>query len=371
MRLDRVPFLVSTLLLLAHSLGAQVPDEAARSELRAGIERRMASNNIPGAIVGVVLRGEVVFLAPLGFADVELGVPVSDSSVFEIGSVSKQFLAAVTLQLVAEGSLQLDDPIHGFLTQLPGEWRGVTVRQLLNHTSGIPDYEEIAGYQIYDQRATPEEVIRIAHSRSPDAPAGRVHRYSNTGYYLLSLIVEGIEGYPLGEIFRRRIFDPLGMQATRMSNPSQIIPNRVQGYYQDRTGALVNVPATHPSATLGAGGLVSTVSDLARWSVALESDSLLSEEMKAMMWQPTILPDGRVVEYGFGWEVEPYGSRRQQYHYGMTHGFIANITRIPELRLTVIAMANRYREDLGRIVVPTLDLFIEALEGNGEGRSPG
>lgn len=110
---------------------------------------------------------------------------------------------------------------------------------------------------------------------------------------------------------------------------------------------------------------MSTVGDLARWDAALYGAEILGEEMKRLMWAPTLLPDGRTVDYGFGWRVEPYDGRVQRYHYGMTHGFIANLTRLPDDGLTVIALANRYREDLGRIVVPVLDLFLEAAARPG------
>lgn len=339
---------------------AQLPTADEITALEARIRARLESNNIPGATVAVVRRGDVLYVGTFGLADVESHTPVTDSTVFEIGSVTKQFAAAVTLQLVEEGALELDTPIHAFLDWLPGEWRGVTVRQLLNHTSGIPDYEAIAGYGIYDRRATAQEIVAIAQSRVVDFPPGSGFEYSNTGYYLLGLILESVEGRPLGRILERRIFTPLGMASTRMADPEAIIPNRARGYYQDRNRTLINIPASHPSATLAAGGLVSTVGDLARWDAALYGTAVVGEEMKRLMWAPTVLSGGRRVDYGFGWRLEPYDGRTQRYHYGMTHGFIANLTRLPDDDLTVIALANRYREDLGRIVVPVLDLFLEA-----------
>lgn len=360
--LRALAFFVVQALPFASPAAAQFPEPDELAALESRIRARLESNNIPGATVAVVRRGEVIYGATFGLADVESHTPVTDSTVFEIGSVTKQFAAAATLQLVAEGTLDLEASIHAYLDWLPGEWRGVTVRQLLNHTSGIPDYEAIAGYGIYDRRATAQEIVTIAQSRVVDFPPGTGHEYGNTGYYLLGLILEAVEGRPLGDVLERRIFAPLGMTATRMADPEAIIPNRAEGYYQDRNRTLVNTPTSNPSATLAAGGLVSTVADLARWDAALYGTDVLTDEMKRLMWAPTVLPDGRTVEYGFGWRVEPYRGRTQQYHYGMTHGFSANLTRLPDDSLTVIAFANRYREDLGRIVVPVLDLFLEAAE---------
>lgn len=353
-------FAWATGLGMAIPVAGQMPTDSAIAAHERAVRQRLDSNNIPGASIAVVRGGEIVYQRSFGLADVELGVPVTDSTVFEIGSVSKQFVAAAAVLIEEEGRLDLDAPIHSVLGWLPGEWRGATIRQLLTHTSGIPDYEAIAGYRVYDRRATASEIVAIAQSRPIDFPPGEGFEYSNTGYYLLSLILEAVEGESIGGVLDRRIFAPLGMRQTRMADPESIIPHRAKGYYQDRNRTLINIPPSQPSATLGAGGLVSTVHDLARWDTALRGTTLLSEAAKARIWAPTALPDGRSIDYGFGWRVEPYGEHRQQYHYGMTHGFIANLTRLPDADLTVIALANRYREDLGRIVVPTLDLFLDA-----------
>jgi CubicO group peptidase (beta-lactamase class C family) len=283
-------------------------------------------------------------------ADVELRAPVSDSSVFEIGSISKQFVAAAVLLLVEEARLGLDDPIHDYLADLPSEWLGVTVRQLLTHTSGIPDYEEIQTYEAYRFRFTPEEIIRVAHSRPMDFEPGTGWYYSNTGYFLLSLIVERVEGRPLGEVLRARIFEPLGMGQTRMADPEDIIPHRVSGYWVDRMGVeLRNRDATQTSSTLGAGGLVSSVHDMVKWDEALYGDALLGEASKAAMWTPAILPDGEDTGYGFGWSVAEYRGRRAVGHNGQVAGFVASFVRLPEVELALIVFANRYRASSGRI----------------------
>jgi CubicO group peptidase (beta-lactamase class C family) len=136
------------------------------------VQARLLGNNIPGAVIAVASRGEILRVATYGLADVELDVPVSDSSVFEIGSLSKQFVAVASLQLVAEGTLDLDASIHQYLPWLPGEWRGATARHLLNHTSGIPDYEAIQGYYAYRNRSTATEIVASAQSLPMDFPPG-------------------------------------------------------------------------------------------------------------------------------------------------------------------------------------------------------
>lgn len=299
----------------------------------------------------------------------ELGVPVTDSTVFEIGSISKQFVAAAVLLLVEEGRLGLDDPIHRHLAELPSDWMGVTVRQLLTHTSGIPDYEEIATYDVYRFRLTPEEVVRIAHSRPVDFAPGTGFHYSNTGYFLLSRIVERVEGEPLGRVLQRRIFGPLGMTQTRMADPEAIVPNRASGYWVNRIGELINRMPTETSSTLGAGGLLSSVGDLALWDAALRGDRPLSAASREAMWTPVQLPGGKrtewpgggFVDYGFGWEVTPINGVPAQHHSGQVAGFTAYFARFPQQDVAVVVFLNRYEVEAGPMMLRILRTLVPAV----------
>jgi D-alanyl-D-alanine carboxypeptidase len=365
-RFDRRATLLAVaaaLLLGATGASAQLvqPSSAALAELDTVIEAFMAKNNVPGALVAVASRGRMVHLKTYGMANVELSVPVSDSTAFEIGSISKQFVSAAAMLLVEEGRLDLDDPIHDYLPYLPGEWLGVTVRQLLNHTSGIPDYEEIRTYDVYRFRLTPEDVIRIAQSRPVDFAPGTGWYYSNTGYYLASMIVERIEGRPLGEVLKSRIFDPLKMTATRMTDPEAIIPGRASGYWVNKAGELINRNPTETSSTLGAGGLLSSARDLATWDAALYGDGLLSDASKAALWTPAVLPDGTNTEYGLGWRVTPYQGLRSQNHTGQVAGFVANFSRYPDQEAAVIVFMNRYEVRGTDIKVAVLHTFMPGL----------
>ena len=361
--------------LLATAAAAMAPDLAAQrviqptpealSEIDRTVLAHLEQNNIPGGLVAVSSRGRMLYLRPYGLADVELSVPVHDSTVFEIGSISKQFVAAATMLLVEEGRLGLDDPIHHYLPYLPSEWLGVTVRQLMTHTSGIPDYEEIRSYDVYRFRLTPEEVIRIAHSRPMDFEPGTGWYYSNTGYFLLSMLVERIEGQPLGQVLEDRIFQPLGMTQTRMADPEEIIPHRASGYWVDKRGELINRPPTETSSTLAAGGLLSSARDLARWDAAIYGDGLLSDASRRMMWTSTVLPDGTDTGYGFGWSLRPYLGLESIGHSGQVAGFVANFARFPEQQLAVIIFLNRYRVSTGPIKEAVVRTFVE---GVGSGR---
>ena len=267
-----------------------------------------------------------------------------------------------------ENKLGLDAPIHHYLADLPSEWLGVTARQLLNHTSGIPDYEEIRSYDVYRYRLTPEEIIQIAHSRPMDFAPGTGWYYSNTGYFLLSMIVERIEGRPLGKVLESRIFGPLGMKQTRMADPEEIIPHRAAGYWVNKTGALINRNPTETSSTLGAGGLLTSVYDLAKWDASLYDNELLSEASKTMMWTPEVLPNGERAGasrggtgYGFGWMITPYQDILLQHHSGMVGGFVADFRRVPAHEMATIVFLNRYRVSSGKLGVATLHTFMPSL----------
>ena len=349
------------LTLPAMPAAAQIasPNEAALQEMDRRIQAEMTSQNIPGVAIGVAARGRLLHVGTYGLADVELNVPVMDSTLFEIGSISKQFASAAAMLLVQEGRLGLDDPIHKYLSYLPSEWLGVTVRQLLTHTSGIPDYEEIGSYDQYSFRLTPEEIIRVAHSRPMDFPPGQGYYYSNTGYFLLSMIVERIEGKPLNDVLTARIFRPLGMTQTRMATPEDIIRYRASGYWVDRTGKVLrNRDATKTSSTLGAGGLLSSIGDMAKWDAALYGTALLSEASKKAMWTGVVLPDGTNTNYGFGWVVSPYRSKPSVSHSGQVQGFVTLFTRLPEDGVSIIVLTNRYRINVGRIRDIVADTYL-------------
>lgn len=261
--------------------------------------------------------------------------------------------------LVEEGRVGLDDPIHEYLSDLPSEWLEVTVRQLLTHTSGIPDYEEIQTYEAYRFRFTPEEIIRVAHSRPMDFEPGTGWYYSNTGYFLLSLIVERVEGRPLGSVLQSRIFEPLGMAQTRMADPEDIIPHRASGYWVDRMGvALRNRDATQTSSTLGAGGLLSSVHDMAKWDEALYGDQLLSEASRTTMWTPAVLPNGEDTGYAFGWSVARFRGYRALGHNGQVAGFVASFVRLPDVEVAFVVFANRYRASSGQLRDIVAETFV-------------
>ncbi|MCC3860204.1 serine hydrolase domain-containing protein [Pseudemcibacter aquimaris] len=343
----RILTAIFTLLLIAQTAFAQnaykKPGQANLREMDREIRKYMRDNNIPGGLVAVAKGGKLDFVRTYGKSNVELDVDVDENHVFEIGSISKQFVAAAAMLQVEEGKLNLDDKIEKYLPNLPSEWVGVTVKQLFNHTSGIPDYEEIYTYDVYRLRMTPEDIIKIASGRPVDFEPGQGWYYSNTGHYLASMIVERVDGMPIGKVLESRIFEPLGMSQTRFADPEAIIMGRAEGYWVNRNGELINRNATETSSTLGAGGLLSSAADMAKWDHALYGNDLLSEESKKIMWETTILPDGRDMEYGLGWDLELDRGLKTTNHSGQVAGFVAYFSRYIDEDVAVIVFLNRYR----------------------------
>lgn len=322
----------------------QMPSEEALAALHGSIEETLKKSNIPGGLIAVFQNGKILHMKPFGLANVELDVPVSDNSVFEIGSISKQFATATVMLLAEEGKLNVDDPISKYINALPGEWAAVTIKQLMLHQSGIPDYEEIRSYDVYRYRLIPDEVIKIGHSRPMDFPPGTGYYYSNTGYYLLSMIIQQVEAMPLRDVMQTRIFTPLGMSQTRFADPAAIIKHRVAGYWENKVGDLINRNPTEYSSTLAAGGLLTSAADMAKWDAALNGDDFLSAASKAEMWQSGTLPDGSETHYGYGWSLSPYkDTYKTRSHSGQVGGFISMYMRLPDQGISTMLFINRYR----------------------------
>ena len=302
---------------------------------------QMRRQHVPGVSLAVVQDGRVVKQQAYGFADLEQKVPVTPDTVFEIGSITKQFVAAALMTLVEQGAIDLDQPASKYLSDLPPAWHEVTVRQLLTHTSGIPDFEEILGYGAYRTPTTAQQLIAVAAAKPMDFAPGTQWHYSNTGYYLLGLIIEKVSGAPYLSLIEKSFLARAGMKRTRSSVPTEVIAGRASGYALE-DGRLVNRDAIQPTAVGAAGDLVSTTGDLVQWNAMLDAQSVLTTESYAQTWTNHALADGSPSGYGFGWFVSPIRGHRVQEHSGGTAGFSADILRLPDDRVTVIVLTNSY-----------------------------
>lgn len=312
------------------------------------LEARLKSLHIPGASLAVVRNGRVVKARGYGLASLELGAPATENTVYEIGSNTKQFTAAAVMLLVADGKIRLDDPVTTYLPDAPPAWTRITIRHLLTHTSGIqnhvavPDWLRVFKTDLFYQ-TTPEraELLDRFYKLPLEFEPGETWAYDNTGYILLGFVVEKASGKPYFDFLRERIFAPLGMAATRSTNPQPVVPDRAAGY-EWVGGSFQNRPVLLPAIAFSAGSLLSTVLDLAKWDAALGGDKLLSRAAREQIWTPARTNDGSAAsfDYGFGWFVDSYHGHRFVQHSGGTPGFSSAIYRFLDDGLTVILLTN-------------------------------
>ncbi len=326
--------ILASLVLAAAPAGAQTVLDSVDCYVRAELARQ----RIPGMSVAV-LRGDSVLLARgYGFANLEHRVPAADSTIYQSGSLGKQFTAAAVLTLAHEGKLGLDQPIRRYLPEGPAAWRGITVRHLLTHTSGIPDYTDST--VDYRRDYTEAQLVALAARLPLHFRPGATWSYSNTGYALLGFIVRRVSGTFYGDVLRERIFEPLGMRTARVISERDIVPNRAAGYELVEGGPKNQEWVSPTLNTTADGSLYLTVLDLAQWARGLNHARVPDSAGLAASWTPVRLNDGGTYPYGFGWEVADQRSWLRIGHTGAWQGFRTSIQRYPEFGLTVIAMAN-------------------------------
>jgi D-alanyl-D-alanine carboxypeptidase len=332
--------------------GAPPVDEYARSE--------MAKHHIPGLSVAVVRDGQIVLAKGYGLANVEWDLPAAADTVYALFSVTKQFTAAGVMLLVDAGRIALDDPVTCHLEGLPPAWDEVTIRQLLNHTSGIKSYSGLPEFmKLARLDVTHEEIIQRVAEFPLEFPPGEKFAYNNTGYYLLGMLIEKVSGSAYGDFLAGRIFQPLGMTATRLNDFREIIPKRASGYsWQD--DRLRNADYYSPTQPFSAGSLVSTVSDMAKWDAALYTEKILRRETLEQMWERTRLADGTTVDYGLGWMIGHHRGRRVISHGGGYLGFLTMLSRFVDDRLTVILLTNLDSGDPGGMANRIASYYLRA-----------
>ncbi len=326
------------------------------------VQEQMQKQHIPGLALAVVKNGVLEKASAYGLANVELNVPVQTDTVFQIQSITKTFTASAIMLLVEEGKISVDDKIAKHLSSLPETWNEVTVRHLLTHTSGIKDFinEPIMDLRLDIQ---PGDVIEALRDKPLNFAPGEKYAYCNTGYHLLAMIIREITGQYWGEFLKERIFDPLGMNDTRVISHLDIITNRASGYLWERN-RLQN--GRYIAATIlgyAGGGLRSTVLDLAKWEAALCSDKILKPSTLEQMWTRAELNDGSKSGYGFGWGIGTHKGRRLISHTGshMT-GFKSAMARFVDDKVTVIVFTNQRGADQMAIATGVAAHYIPALK---------
>jgi CubicO group peptidase (beta-lactamase class C family) len=308
------------------------------SPIDAIVVEEMARQRIPGMAVAVVRRGEVVRAAGFGLANVEHSVPVTTSTVFQTGSLAKQLTAVAVMLQAEDGKLDLDASIARYLPGAPDAWQAITVRHLLTHTSGIPNYDE----RLLDYRKdyTEDQLVQIAFGLRPEFPAGSRWSYSDTGYVLLGIIVRKASGRFYGDVLRDRAFGPLGMNSARVISEEDIVMHRAGGYRLDGE-ALKNQAWVAPTLnTTADGSLYLSLQDWLAWERALRQRTVLSAAGWEQVFTPVRLNSGKSFPHGFGWELDDGRALAGYRHEGSWQGFQTAYLHATEADLTVIVLSN-------------------------------
>jgi len=324
--------------------GAQEPTAAAASALAApeALEALVAAEverqRIPGAAVAIVQNGAVVSARGYGLANVEHDVPVTRTTLFQSGSVGKQFTAAAVMLQVEAGRLDLDASLRRYFPAAPERWAAITPRHLLTHTSGLPNYTN--GLIDFRRDYTEADLLAMAYDLALEFEPGSQWRYSNTGYIVLGALIRAVSGRFYGDVLRDEVFAPLGMRTARVISEADIVPHRADGYRLD-DDALRHHEWVAPSLnTTADGSLYVSLDDLIAWAHALRTNAVLRPESWSAIYTPVRLTNGRRVPYGFGWEVDRVGGQSVRRHGGSWQGFKADIALYPDADLTVIVLAN-------------------------------
>jgi len=310
------------------------------------VKAEMQRQRIPGLALAVIKDGEIVLARGYGFANVELQAPVKPETVFQSGSVGKQFTATAVMMLVEEGKISLDDKINKYFTDAPESWQNITVRHLLTHTAGTTDYP-----QDFDFRRdyTEDELLKRAEGIPLAFQPGEKWSYSNLGYLMLGILIHKITGEFYGDFLQTRIFKPLGMTTARIISEADIIPNRAAGYRLVK-GELKNQEWVSPTLnTTADGALYLTVYDMAKWDAALYTERLLKKSSLEQMWTPVKLNNGKTQNYGFGWSLNEAPGHHIIEHSGSWQGFKAFIARYVDDKLTVVLFVNLAQSDQAKI----------------------
>jgi len=362
-----VPGVLGTLTLcFVFPLHADSVDDYVRTEL--------ARRRIPGLAVAVTRSGKIVKVTGYGYANLEHQVPVKPETVFQSGSISKQLAATVAMLLVEDGKIVLDEPVKKYLPDAPQAWNGITVRHLLTHTSGIPEYEFGKDFDIRKDY-TDDERLRVVYGMKLEFPPGSRWNYSDTGYMVLGILLSRVGGEFYGDILRHRIFEPLGMKTARIISEEDVIPNRASGYRLVKD-EIKNQKFVSPSNYRTAdGSLCWSVLDMAKWANAARTKALLKPDSWREMTTAVRLSSGKTYPYGFGWLIDEWGGKQVLGHGGFGSGFTAQLSRrLGDDELAVAVLCNRFGIRLGKIARNIMAIYEPELALNEkpiEDKEPG
>jgi len=294
---------------------------------------------IPSAAVAVVKDGRIAYARGTGLASTELGVPATDTTLYEIGSISKQFAALAMMLLVEEGKLRLDDPLSRWVPGTPVAWKDITIRHVLTHTAGLKDWDGGPDFS-YQREWTDAEFIAMVAKYPLEFTPGARFAYTSSGYPLLGLVVKSAARETYEDFVVRRVFKPAGMTQTRFKHSREIVVHRAQGIV-DSGGIWRTGEEGRPGVIAPSGGVMSTARDMAKWIIALEAGRIVKPATLEEMQKPVVLADGSTFSAGIGWFIDTFHGHPVLLHNGSTvAGFSSVVYRYPADKLAVVVLFN-------------------------------
>lgn len=323
--------------------------QATQPEVDRYMQEQLVEQRIPGITLVVVRDGTVIYGKGYGYADRETARPVKPEDRFEIGSISKSFAATAIMLLVEEGKVSLDDKLDKFISAVPPQWSGITIRHLLNHTSGLPEYPDDQTFSdlLANKILNEDDLLARFRTYSLGWEAGTRFRYSNVGYDIVGIVVRRVTGKAYFDFLRERVFTPLGMNSARLIAPKPGRADSAIGYElkDGKHVPFVTTDAMSIYLSMAASGIELSAMDMAKWDAALYTDKILKQSTLAQMWTNNALmyaantttPD---IYYGLGWELRTQNGKRWVYHSGGMPGYVTDFVRYPDQKLTIIVFTN-------------------------------
>lgn len=347
-------FLLQMFLTISLYGEAQLSSKKLKLSVDSLVSAEMQRQKFPGLSVVVVRDGKIDYVKGYGLANLEHKVAVKPETIFQSGSVGKQFTAFAIMLLVEDGKISLSDKLTEFFPGAPASWDSITVQNLLTHTAGFGGYMD--GFN-FRADYTEDSLFNIIKNIPLQFAAGEKSVYSNMGYVTLGLIISKVTGNFYGDFLEQRIFKPLGMTTARIISEYDIVPNRAAGY-ELVGGEIKNQEWVSPSInTTADGSMYVSALDMAKWEAGLNAGSLLKKESYEMMWAPVKLNDGSTYPYGFGWRIDSIENKQIIEHDGTWQGFESTIKRYPQKKIAVIVLANMRTTNTNRIASRILELY--------------
>jgi CubicO group peptidase (beta-lactamase class C family) len=323
------------------------------------VERKMREQKLVGLSVGIVVNGKMIKAVGYGLSNIDNKVTAKENTVYKLGSISKHMVAVAIMKLNEEGKLKLTDTLRKYFKDAPETWRKITIRHLLNHTSGLP--RESPGFRF--NVAQPDSVlIREAYNTPMIFQTGTNWEYCNLGYFVLADIIRKVTGTSFAQYMGNEIFTKFGMNNTGTTSAYDINPDKAEGYIPKGKDSLVK--AETQIALRPSGAFVSNIRDMMKWEMLIEGEKIISSQSWQKMWTDTVLtsrknPAGGAVFYGYGLQVTDYNHRKLVFHGGSLPGFRTMYFRFPDEKTAIVLLANSDQADLAPVAWEIADMLFK------------